>query len=130
MQAQRRPQLILRKPWCREALQQSRSGLSVEPGRPLLSHQPWVGTPLEGGATLTGQFPRGLPTEGRLPAACPTGGGRVLHPQGASHSRPRRCRRKGTEPFRGTSVTRAAIRCLNQKQNCEMNLGSLQETTM
>lgn len=24
---------------------------------------------------MTGQFPRGLPAEGRLPAACPTGGG-------------------------------------------------------
>ena len=80
MQAQRRPQLILRKPWCREALQQSLSGLSVEPGRPLLSHQPWVGTPLEGGTTLTGQFPRGLAAEGRLPAARLTGGGRVSSP--------------------------------------------------
>ena len=79
-----------------------------------------------GRPTLTGQFPRGLPAEGRLPAACPTGGGQVLHPQGASHSWPQRCRGKGTEPFRGTNVTRAAIRCLNQKkQNCEMNLGSL-----
>lgn len=59
MQAQQRPQLILRKLWCQEALQLSRSGPSMEPGHPLLSHQPWDGNTRGGRHDLDRTVPKG-----------------------------------------------------------------------